>query len=57
MKDIRRHGQDVTLTLAIDCAVRSKELERVAEELAPFGRMRIRINHECDGNWFAFNKR
>jgi hypothetical protein len=57
MRDIRRHGQDVTLTLAIDCAVRSSELERLAEELAPFARMRLRINHECDGDWFAFNKR
>jgi hypothetical protein len=57
MKDIRRHGQDVTLTLAMDCAVKSDHLERIAEELAPFGRMRVRINHECDGTWFAYSKR
>src|SRR5262249_1681648 len=57
MKDVRRHGQDVTLTLAMDCAVKSDHLERIAEELAPFGRMRIRINHECDGTWFAYSKR
>jgi hypothetical protein len=57
MKDVRRHGQDVTLTLAIDCAVQPDHLERIADELAPFGRLRVRINHECDGNWFAYSKR
>jgi hypothetical protein len=57
MKDVRKHGQDVTLTLAIDCAVESDHLQRIAEELAPFGRTRVRINHECDGNWFAYSKR
>jgi len=57
MRDVRRHGQDVTLTLAMDCAVKSDHLERIADELLPFGRMRVRINHECDGNWFAYSKR
>jgi hypothetical protein len=57
MRDIRRHGQDVTLTLAIDCTVKTKELEKLAEELSGFGHLRLRINHECDGDWFAFNKR
>src|SRR5262249_39949604 len=57
MKDVRRHGQDVTLTLAMDCAVKSNHLERIAEELIPFKRMRVRINHECDGTWFAYSKR
>ena len=57
IRDIRRHGQDVTLTLTIDCAVNDKHLRTIARELAPFGHLRLRINHECDGSWFAHNKR
>jgi hypothetical protein len=47
----------VTLTLAMDCAVESSHLEQIAEELSPFGQLRVRINHECDGTWFAYSKR
>ncbi len=57
IRDIRRHGQDVTLTLTIDCSLKNAQLKVIAQELKPFGRLRLRINHECDGNWFAFNKR
>ena len=57
MRDVRRHGQDVTLTLTIDCAVPDEYLVKIANELKPFGRMLLRINHEATGNWFAFNKR
>jgi hypothetical protein len=57
MRDVRKHGSDVTLTLTIDCKVGNEHLERIADELKPFGRMHLRINHECDGNWFACNKR
>jgi hypothetical protein len=57
MRDVRRHGQDVTLTLTLDCKIPDEELAVIARELAPFGHLRLRINHECDGNWFAFNKR
>lgn len=57
MRDIRKHGQDVTLTLTIDCSVEEETLRNIARELKPFGRMRIRINHECAGSWFAHNKR
>ncbi len=57
MKDIRRHGQDVILTLTLDCALSDEELRAVAEQLRPYGRMMIRINHECFGNWFQHNKR
>ena len=57
IKDIRRHGEDVTLTLTMDCAVKEDEIAFICKELACFGRLRIRLNHECDGNWFAFNKR
>ena len=44
MRDIRRHGQDVALTLTIDCSVTDDHLEKIAKELATFGRMRLRIN-------------
>jgi len=57
IRDIRRHGQDVILTLAMDCAVSDEQLIKIAEDLRPFGRLMLRINHEATGNWFAFNKR
>ena len=57
MKDIRRHGQDVLLTLTLDCGLSDDELRAVARQLRPFGRMMIRVNHECCGDWFQHNKR
>ncbi|MEN8904987.1 MAG: hypothetical protein ABF289_03410 [Clostridiales bacterium] len=57
IKDIRKHGQDVTLTLTIDCGVSNKHLKILAQELKSYGRMQLRINHEATGTWFAFNKR
>lgn len=57
IRDIRRHGQDVILTLTVDCAVSSRRLIKIAEDLRPFGRLMLRINHEAMGQWFAFNKR
>ncbi|MCL1807391.1 MAG: hypothetical protein FWG31_06790 [Oscillospiraceae bacterium] len=57
MRDVRRHGQDVILTLTCDCAVSDEQIARIAEDLRPFGRLMLRVNHEATGNWFAFNKR
>ena len=57
MRDIRRHGQDVALTLTLDCSLSDDELREVARMLRPYGRMTIRINHECGGTWFTHNKR
>lgn len=57
MRDIRRHGQEVTLTLTVDCAVPDGHLRILARQLRPYGFLRLRLNHECDGNWFAFNRR
>jgi len=57
MKDIRKHGQDVLLTLTVDCSLDDEYLRGVARQFREFGRMRIRINHECQGNWFTHNKR
>jgi hypothetical protein len=57
MRDIRKHGQDVKLTLTIDCKVSDEHLIQIARDLKAFGRMLLRINHECTGDWFAFNKR
>ena len=57
MRDIRRHGQDVMLTLTIDCSLEDSYLRKIAKSLAPFGRLRLRINHECTGDWFTHNKR
>lgn len=57
MRDIRRHGQDVALTLTIDCSLEDQYLRQIAQDLKPFGRMRLRINHECGGDWFTHNQR
>lgn len=57
MRDIRRHGQDVALTLTIDCSLTDDYLRQIAKELKTFGRMRLRINHECTGDWFTHNQR
>ncbi|MGN0584754.1 MAG: hypothetical protein ACI4JD_04800 [Ruminococcus sp.] len=57
MRDIRSHGQDVTLTLTIDPNVPDEHLAAIAKDLRPFGRVFLRINHEATGSWFSFNKR
>jgi hypothetical protein len=57
MRDVRRHGQDVQLTLTIDPHVSDEHLIAIAKDLTIFGRMYLRINHEATGNWFSFNKR
>ncbi|MBQ8614833.1 MAG: hypothetical protein IJ416_11510 [Ruminiclostridium sp.] len=57
MRDIRKHGQDVILTLTIDPNVSDEHLIKIAEELKTFGRIQMRINHEATGNWFSFTKR
>lgn len=57
MRDVRRHGQDVTLTLTIDPNVSDEELYAIAVDLKPFGQMMLRINHEATGDWFSFTKR
>ena len=57
MRDIRRHGQDVLLTLTIDPHVTDEHLIAICEDLRTFGRVMLRINHEATGDWFSFNKR
>lgn len=57
MQDIRRHGQEVLLTLTLDCGLTDAELRDVARKFRPYGRMMLRVNHECCGNWFQHNKR
>ncbi len=57
MRDIRRHGQDVTLTLTIDPHATDEMLAAIGDDLRPFGRVFLRINHEATGNWFSFTKR
>ena len=57
MRDIRRHGQEVMLTITADCAIDDEHIRGIAAQLRPFGRMFLRINHECNGTWFTHNKR
>lgn len=57
MRDIRRHGQDVLLTLTCDPNVTDDHLIAIAKDLTTFGRVGLRINHEATGDWFSFNKR
>lgn len=57
MRDVRRHGQDVILTITCDPHVSDEHIIAIAKDLQPFGRMMLRINHEATGSWFSFNKR
>lgn len=57
MRDVRRHGQDVLLTLTIDPKIEDEHIVQIARDLRNFGRVQLRINHEATGNWFSFNKR
>ncbi len=57
MKDIRRHGQEVMLTVTMDCSLDDETIRSFAKKLVPFGRLMLRINHECNGDWFTHNKR
>ena len=57
MRDIRRHGQDITLTITIDPHATDEQLAAIGDDLKSFGRLFLRINHECTGNWFSFTKR
>ncbi len=57
MRDIRRHGQDVILTLTCDSHISDEHIIGIAKDLKCFGRMMLRLNHECTGNWFSYTKR
>ena len=57
MRDVRRHGMDVCLTITMDPFLEDKHIEAIADDLATFGRVMLRVNHEATGNWFSFNKR
>lgn len=57
MQDIRRHGQDVLLTLTCDPNVSDEHLVAIAKDLRPYGRVMLRLNHEATGTWFSYNKR
>jgi hypothetical protein len=55
-QDIKRFGSDLHLTIAMDLSLTDQDIEEVARSLRPYGRIFLRINHECNGNWFRFNK-
>ncbi len=57
MREIRKHGQDVTLTLTMDPHLDDERIIAIAEDLKTFGRVFLRVNHEATGSWFSFNKR
>ena len=57
IRDIRRHGQDVLLTITVDCAISDEQIIAIAKDLRKFGRLRLRINHECAGRWFTHSRR
>ena len=57
MRDVRRHGQDVCLTITMDPFLSDEHISMIAKDLSTFGRVILRINHEATGNWFSFNKR
>ena len=57
MREIRRHGMDVVLSLTMDPDLKEEDIIPIAKDLRPFGRLLLRVNHECTGTWFCFNKR
>ncbi len=57
IRDIRSHGMDVILTLTMDPKLSDEQLRSIGRDLKKFGRIELRINHECTGNWFPFTKR
>lgn len=57
MKEIRQHGQDVVLTLTIDTTLTEEDIILLAKDLRPYGRVLLRVNHECTGNWFCYTRR
>ncbi len=57
IEEVRAHGQEPQLTLTLHADTPDTTLKAIARSLAPCGRMRIRINHECNGVWFYFNQR
>lgn len=57
MKEIRQHGMDVVLTLTIDPTLKEEDIILLAKDLRPYGRVLLRVNHECTGGWFCFTKR
>ena len=57
MKEIRAHGQDVILTMTMDPTLSDEYIIAVARDLRPYGRLLLRINHECTGTWFCYGKR
>ena len=57
MNDIRRHGMDVVLTMTIDPSLKKEDIIEVAKDLRPYGRLLLRINHECTGSWFCYTRR
>lgn len=57
MRDVRKHGQDVILTLTCDPFLPDEHIVAIAKDLRTFGRIMLRMNHEATGNWFSFNRR
>lgn len=49
MREIRQHGQDVSLTLTIDPHVSDEHLAAIGEDLKPFGRVFLRIKPRGNG--------
>lgn len=56
MRDIRRFGQDVQLTMTFDLDISKKDMITIAKQLSTFGNLIFRINHEANGHWWTFHK-
>jgi len=57
MKEIRQRGMDVVLTMTIDPDLTEEDIILIAKDLRPYGRLLLRVNHECTGDWFCYTKR
>ncbi len=57
IEDVRRHGQDVRLTLTMGLDTPDEDLALLAERLLPFCPLELRVNHESNGcTWFRFSR-
>jgi hypothetical protein len=56
LRDVKRIGADVHLTLTLDMSLPDSELVRIFTRLSDFGTVYLRINHELNGSWFRHHK-
>jgi hypothetical protein len=57
MNEIQTFGCTIHLTLTCGLDLTDKQIAAVCSKFIPFGHMYLRLNHECNGFWFRYNKK